>query len=151
MSEYPYLKGVPIVRETLDCWSVEEVMGNFTPHGPSESEKGFAVPAQNFDREKFQALISCWRGLIGRWRSNRWRVMAARHWPARERAFTTQTSLFWAKTVRKGKKMAELYAGLLIRSIETSFLWSWCTFACLIPRQGSQVEVDSQLPVPVER
>ncbi len=47
--------------------------------------------------------------------------------------------------------MAELYAGLLIRSIETSFLWSWCTFACLIPRQGSQVAVDSQLPVPVER
>ncbi len=84
MSEYPYLKGVPIVRDILDCWSVEEVMGNFTPHGPSESEKGFAVPAQNFDREKFQALITCWRGLIGRWRSNRWRVMAARHWSARE-------------------------------------------------------------------
>jgi hypothetical protein len=47
--------------------------------------------------------------------------------------------------------MAELYAGLLIRSIETSFLWSWCNFACLIPQQGSQVAADSQLPVPVER
>ena len=121
MSEYPYLKVVPIVRDILNCWSVEEVMGNFTPHGPSEFEKGFAVPAENFDRKNFQALITCWRGLIGRWRSNRWRVMAA------------------------------LYAGLLIRSIETSFLWSWCTFACLIPRQGSQVAADSQLLVPVER
>jgi hypothetical protein len=84
MSEYPYLKVVPIVRDILDCWSVEEVMGNFTPHGPTESKKGFAVPGENFDREKFQALITCWRGLIGRWRSNRWRVMAARHWSARE-------------------------------------------------------------------
>ena len=41
MSEYPYLKVVPIVRDILDCWSVEEVMGNFTPHGPSESETVF--------------------------------------------------------------------------------------------------------------
>ncbi len=71
MSEHPYLKVVPIVRDILDCWSVEEVMGNFTPHGPTESKKGFAVPGENFDREKFQALITCWRRLIGRWRANR--------------------------------------------------------------------------------
>ncbi len=105
MFEYPYLKVVPILRDILDCWSVEEVMGNFTPHGPTESKKGFAVPGENFDREKFQALITCWRGLIGRWRSNRWRVMAARYWPAREwRPSPLRRSFFGRRRREKGKR-----------------------------------------------